>query len=61
MLYYKELYDFNPSLYNVAAYIMYGIYAKKSFLEIMKGHPSKLKTVIMYIPAYLKYLLKEKK
>lgn len=59
MLYYKELYEFNNSLYNVAAYDMYGIYSKNGFINTIKEHPSKIKALIMYLPAYIKYLQKK--
>lgn len=55
MLYYKELYYFDKSLYNVAAYNMYCMFAKIGFINTIKGHPSKLKSLIMYVPAYIKY------
>lgn len=60
MLYYKELYEFNKSLYNVAAYNMYAMYSKYGFISTIKEHPSKIKALIMYIPAYIKYLQKNK-
>lgn len=60
MVYYKELYEFEPKLYNVAAYIMYGLYANKKFHDIIKEHPARLKAVIMYIPAFIKYKQKGK-
>lgn len=59
MLYYKELYEFNNSLYNVAAYDMYGMYSKYGFINTIKEHPSKIKALIMYLPAYIKYLQKK--
>lgn len=59
MLYYKELYEFNKSLYNVAAYNMYAMYSKYGFINTIKEHPSKFKALIMYIPAYIKYLQKK--
>jgi len=61
IIYYKELYEMKPTLYNVAAYDMYCIYAKKNFKDTIKEHPSKLKALIMYIPAYIKYIQKERK
>ena len=60
-LYYKELYMKIPSLYNAAAYDMYCIYSKMKICEAIKEHPSKFVALIMYIPAYIKYLLKERK
>lgn len=61
MLYYKELYELDKKLYNIAAYNMYSIYAKIGVIETIKSHPAKLKCLIMYIPAYIKYLQKELK
>lgn len=59
MLYYKELYEFNKSLYNVAAYDMYAMYSKYGFISTIKEHPSKIKALVMYIPAFIKYLQKK--
>lgn len=61
IIYYKELYELIPSLYNAAAYDMYCIYAKKSMIRAMREHPNSFVSLIMYLPAYVKYLLKEKK
>lgn len=60
MLYLKELYEIEPSLYNVAAYDLFGIYAKMKFRDIIHTHPSKFKAFLMYIPAYIKYIQKGK-
>lgn len=54
VLYYKELYELEPSLYNVAAYDMYSIFAKNSMIKTIKEHPSKLKALLMYLPALYK-------
>lgn len=61
MTYYKELYDLEPTNYNIAAYNMYSIYAKYGFIKTIKEHPAKIKCLAMYIPAYIKYLQKERK
>lgn len=61
MLYLKELYEFEPTLYNIAAYDLFGIYAKIKIFDIIKSHPSKFKALIMYLPAYIKYMQKERK
>lgn len=61
MLYYKELYELDKKMYNIAAYDMYAIYAKYGLVRTIKEHPAKLKCLIMYIPAYIKYLQKELK
>lgn len=60
MLYLKELYEFQPTLYNVAAYDMFGIYSQKGFVNTVKEHPSKFKACLMYIPAWIKYIQKGK-
>ncbi|MBQ7969193.1 MAG: glycosyltransferase family 2 protein [Clostridia bacterium] len=60
-LYYKELYKLCPTLYNVAAYDMFCIYAKKRMFEAVKEHPNRLLSLLMYFPAYIKYLQKESK
>lgn len=60
MNFYKELYELEPTMYNVAAYIMYSIYAKNGIRKTIKEHPAKWKCLIMYVPAYIKYLQKEK-
>ena len=57
--YYKELFELEPSNYNVAAYNMYSIYAKDGPLKTIKSHPSRFKSLILYIPAYIKFLQKE--
>lgn len=54
VLYYKELYELEPTLYNVAAYDMYSIFDKKGFKNTIKEHPSKLKALLMYLPALYK-------
>ncbi len=54
VLYYKELYELQPTLYNVAAYNMYSIFAKEGILKTIKEHPSKLKALLMYLPAVYK-------
>lgn len=59
VLYYKELYKLEPSLYNVAAYNMYSIFAKTGFIKTIKNHPSILKSLIMYIPALYKAITKK--
>lgn len=59
MLYYKELYDFDKKIYNVAAYDMFAIFAKYGIIKAIKDHPSKFKSLIMFLPAYIKYLQKK--
>lgn len=58
MLNYKELYEFDKSLYNVAAYDMFAIFAKYGMIKAIKEHPAKIKAFLMIIPAYIKYLQK---
>ena len=59
-LYYKELYTLQPSLYNAAAYDMYCMYAGKKLAESIKEHPAPLVALLMYLPAWMKRLAKEK-
>ena len=61
ILYYRELYSKQPSLYNAAAYDMYCIYAGENLLRAVRQHPNPLIALGMYLPAYVKYLLKERK
>lgn len=49
-LYFKELYDFDNSFYNVYAYILFSIYSKYSFKKIIKDHSDKLKVLLLFIP-----------
>jgi glycosyltransferase involved in cell wall biosynthesis len=60
IIYYKELFQLIPSLYNAAAYDMYCIYARKNVIQAVKDHPNSFISLLMYLPAYIKYLLKEK-
>lgn len=60
MLYFKELYEMEPTLYNIAAYDMFAIYSKYGFIKAIKEHPSKFKALVMWVPAYIKYLQKGK-
>lgn len=52
-LYFKELYDFDNSFYNVYAYILFSIYAKKNFKYIIENHPAKLKVLLFYLPTLI--------
>lgn len=59
ILYYRELFAWQPSLYNAAAYDLYCIYAGQRPLSAIREHPKPLLALGMYLPAYVKYLLKE--
>lgn len=61
VIYYKELYLRQPTIYNAAAYNMYCIYAGISVFDAIKDHPNKFICILTYLPAYIKYLLKEHK
>ena len=52
-LYFKELYDFEKTFYNVYGYILFSIYGKKSFLEIIRNHKAKFKILVLYIPTLI--------
>ena len=49
-LYFKELYKFNSSLYNIYGYILFSIYGKKKFKSIIEEHPAKIKVLFLYFP-----------
>ena len=49
-LYFQEAYNFDKSLYNIYGYILFNIYAKKTFKDIVKNHPAKFLCICMYIP-----------
>ena len=53
MLYFREAYDLNSNFYNVYGYILFSIYSRYKFTEIIKNHPAKLKVVILYIPTLI--------
>lgn len=61
MLYLKELYEVDPKLYHIAAFDLFGIYAKKKWKEVVKEHPNRFLATILYPVAYLKYRQKERK
>jgi glycosyltransferase involved in cell wall biosynthesis len=52
-LYYREVYNFNNSLYNVYGYILFSIYGKKKFKDIIGGHPAKCKILFLYLPVLI--------
>ena len=58
VIYYKELYLKAPSLYNAAAYDMYCIYSGEGFFKAVKQHPNSFIALLMFLPAYAKYILK---
>ena len=56
-LYYLELYNLEPTFYNVYGYLLFSFFAKEKFSNIIK-HPSKLKVLLLYIPVYVIYLVR---
>ena len=52
-LYFQELYDYKKSLYNVYGYILFSIYGKIKFRDIIKEHKAKLKILVLYIPTFI--------
>lgn len=52
-LYFKEAYDFKKSLYNIYGYILFSIYAKYKFRDIVMEHDAKIKVILMYIPVWI--------
>ena len=59
MLYYRELYDIEKRLYNIYAYILFGIYGKKKLGYMIKNHPAKIRIFFLYIPVYFISLIKK--
>lgn len=53
MLYFKELYSKEKKLYNIYGYLLFGIYSKTKFSELLKKHPNKIMIIIMYIPVWI--------
>lgn len=53
MLYFKELYSKEKKLYNIYGYLLFGIYSKTKFSELLKNHPNKIMIIIMYIPVWI--------
>lgn len=52
-LYFKELYYYKKSFYNVYGYILFSIYGKIKFRKILKDHPAKMKVILLYIPTLI--------
>ena len=52
MLYFKELYNLEKSIYNVYGYILFGIYGKVSFKKLL-NHKAKFLIIILYLPVFL--------
>ncbi len=60
-LYFKEKYDIEPTLYNAYGYVLFSIYSKYSFSQILSDHPSKFKVLLVYLPTLLISKIKGKK
>ena len=52
-LYFKELYNLDKKLYNVYGYVLFSVYGKKKFKQIIKEHPSKFKILLVYLPTWI--------
>ena len=52
-LYFKELYNLDKKIYNVYGYVLFSIYGKKKFKQILKEHPSKFKILLVYLPTWI--------
>ena len=53
MMYFKELYKLEKSIYNIYGYILFGIYSKTNISDMIKEHPAKLMIVLLYIPTLI--------
>lgn len=60
-LYFKEKYEIEPSLYNVYGYVLFSIYSKYPFSQILNEHKAKLKVLLVYLPTLLISKYKGKK
>lgn len=58
MLYFKELYSLDKSIYNIYGYILFGIYGKISFRELVREHSAKILVIVMYLPTLIISLLR---
>lgn len=52
-IYFRELYNFEKSFYNIYGYILFAIYSQYGFKKTLYGHPAKIKIFLMYIPVWL--------
>jgi len=52
-IYFKEVYEYDKSFYNVYGYILFSIYGNKKFIDIYKEHDDKFKIIILYIPTLI--------
>lgn len=57
-LYYKEVYGFNKSLYNIYGYLLFCFFAKYDFKQIIR-HEAKMKILFLYLPVKCWSLLKK--
>ena len=53
MLYFKELYLKEKNIYNIYGYILFGIYSKTKFKELVNNFSNKFMVVVMYIPVLI--------
>lgn len=60
-IYFRELYNFDPKLYNIYGYILFSIYSKKPFNRIVKDHSAKLKVIVLYFPTLIISKIKDRK
>lgn len=58
IIFFKEKYDIEPSLYNVYGYILFCIYAKYSFVRILREHKDKFRVLLLYLPTLIVSKLK---
>lgn len=53
MLYFRELYDFKKSLYNIYGYVLFGIYGHVKIKRMLKEHPAKIRIILLYLPVWI--------
>lgn len=55
MLYLKELYEVTHKLYDVAAFDLFGIYAKEKWIKVVQQHQNPFLATLLYPIAWVKY------
>ena len=58
MLYFMELYGLDKSLYNIYGYILFGIYGKVKFCDLLK-HKAKIMIALLYLPVRVIAMLRK--
>lgn len=52
-LYFMEQYNLDKSMYNIYGYILFSIYGKISFSDMIREHSNKLGIILLYLPTLI--------